>query len=133
MLGKTERNELSRNAGLACEAQEDDDCSAELNHLLVAKPADSLAQLRARNRRDLVDHEIARLSQSVAVIGLDSKSEQGRIRRIGGEGANRHRVGRVEPIILAIATGRGLPTYPVPAAAVQISPRLNRRPGSARR
>lgn len=28
-----------------------------------------------------------------------------------------------------ITTGRGLPTYPLPAAAVQISPRLNRRPG----
>jgi hypothetical protein len=28
-----------------------------------------------------------------------------------------------------IATGRGLPTYPEPAAAVQISLRLNRRGG----
>jgi hypothetical protein len=27
-----------------------------------------------------------------------------------------------------MATGLGLPTYPLPAAAVQISPRLNRRP-----
>ena len=28
-----------------------------------------------------------------------------------------------------ITTGRGFPAYPVPAAAVQISPRLNRHPG----
>jgi hypothetical protein len=28
-----------------------------------------------------------------------------------------------------ITTGRGLPTYPLPAAAVQMSPRLNRRSG----
>lgn len=60
------------------EAEKDHRGLIEPNHILVVEPPDLLADLRPRNRGDLVHHQPRRGAQLVALVGLDGQPEQRR-------------------------------------------------------
>ena len=80
--GKSFGLRLRSSAG---EPEEDENRSAESDHLLVAQPSDPLAKFRARNCCDLVDNQAAGLSKPVDVVFLDEEPEQRCPRRVGRE------------------------------------------------
>jgi len=84
----------------ARDAEENDDCSTESDHVVIAEPPDRLAELGAWNRRDLVHHQVAGLSNSVRLIRSHRKPKQWRLGGIRGERTDGHRRGGIESIIL---------------------------------
>src|SRR5665213_542194 len=82
------------------ESEEDDDGSIETDHVLISEAADPLAELHAPHRRQLVDHEAARLVEPVLLTHLHEEPEERCLSGIGCERADRDRVGRVEPVVL---------------------------------
>lgn len=108
-------------AGSACEPEEDEDRSAESDHLIVVEAADWFAELGAWHGRDLVDHETARFAKPVHFVGFHPKSKQRGLGRIGAERAHCHRISRVEAVVLNDRDGSGLSDV---AAAGSRSPDL---------
>src|SRR5205807_7979245 len=71
------------------------DCPAQAYQVLFTEASDVVAKLRSLDRRDLVDHHAAELSKTIPVVRLDAQPDEGCLRGVGGEGAERHRVGGV--------------------------------------
>lgn len=99
---------------LTSESEEDENGPTETDHLLVIEPTDLLAEFGSRDSRDLVHHQAARLTQPVGLIWFDVESKQRRIGLIGGERTHRHRIGRVEAIVLDYRDRTRLPDVPAP-------------------
>ena len=55
--------------------------------MLIGKHADTIAQFRACNGADLVDHDPRRRAQAIALIGLDQRAEDFAVVHHGGETA----------------------------------------------
>ena len=70
----------------------------EPQHVGIVQAPDPRAELRAGHRRDLVDHRVGGLFQSVTRRRCDGKPEQRRLRRIGGERTDRDRIAGFEPV-----------------------------------
>lgn len=105
----------------AGKAEEDQDGAFQPDHVLATEPPNSLAELGAGDRRDLVSHETAGLAQPVDVVGLDTQPDQRCLSWISRKGAHRHRLGRVEPVVLKDHHGPRLADV---AAAGRRSPNL---------
>ena len=71
-----------------------------LHHVLVGEAADAGAELRFRQRRDLVDHHAACLTKAVAGRRRDRQTENRRFRGVGRQRADGHGRCRIEQIIL---------------------------------
>ncbi len=84
----------------AGEADEDDHRATEPNQVLIAQAADPVHEPRTMSSRDLVNHETAWLMHSVSLARLHAQTQQGCFRRVSREGANRHRIGGIEAIVL---------------------------------
>jgi hypothetical protein len=80
----------------------------EAHDIRVVQASDPRADLGFRYGRDLVHHQAAGRAQSVARVGLDREPEQGRIRCVGGEGADGDGISRVEAVVLNDHDGSGL-------------------------
>src|SRR5262249_11516039 len=72
----------------------------EPHHVLVIEPPDLRAHLRLGTGGDLAHHQAAGGAQAVALVRLHHKTEQRRVGRVGGEGANRDGVGAAETVVL---------------------------------
>ena len=68
--------------------------------VLVGEASDPLAEFRALDRRDLVDHQPARLSDPGRAVCVDGDPEQRGVGGIGRHRTDRHGRGRVEQVIL---------------------------------
>jgi hypothetical protein len=86
--------------GALCESEEDDDRSVEADEIVVAEPADVIAEACFGDGGDLVDHQSRGLSQPGAGVRSDRQAKQGRVGWVGGHGADRDRRGRVEAVVL---------------------------------
>lgn len=75
----------------AAESQEYDDSAIQTHDILIIETPDTLADLRARDRRDLIDHQAAPLLEPIALARFDRHPEQRGRGRIGRERAKRHR------------------------------------------
>ena len=84
----------------ASKSEEDDDGSIETDHVFISEAADSLAKFRSPDRRQLVDHETARLVKPVLLTHFHEEPEERRLGGVGREPADCDRVSRVEPVIL---------------------------------
>ena len=82
------------------EAEEHGDGPSEPRHVVVGQSSDPLAEFRARDGGDLVDHEPARLPDPGRIVCVDGDPEQCSVGLIGRQRADRHRRGRVEQVIL---------------------------------
>jgi hypothetical protein len=79
----------ARCSGGAGEAEEDEDRLIEPEDILVIEATDLGAQLGLGNGRDLVDHETAWSVEAVSVVRFNRNAEEGGLRRIRGEHADR--------------------------------------------
>src|SRR5579859_1239905 len=86
--------------GRGGDAEEDEHGPIEAQDIFVGKAADQSANLGFGNSGDFVHHEAGGRAEPVGGAGLDEQAEKGRVRRIGGEGANGDRSGLVEAIVL---------------------------------
>ncbi len=95
------RDGFRRTVSLAsCQPEEHDKRPRHSDHVVIAQSADALAQLRFRDRGDLVDHQPARLAHPGDVVRIDEQSDQRGIGRIGRECADGHRGSGIESIVL---------------------------------
>ena len=82
-----------------CDTEKHDNRPVQSNDVGVGKLTDAVTKSCTADRRDLVDHEPARLAQPVLGSRLDLYAEERRFGGVSRERAHRHRVG-VEPIVL---------------------------------
>jgi hypothetical protein len=95
-------------AGRSGNAQEHQNRTIQPHHILVGEPADTRAELRLWNGRDLIHHQSADNTRAIALIWLNGQAKQGSIGRISGKCAHRDRIRPVETIVLENHSGAGL-------------------------
>jgi hypothetical protein len=86
--------------GLFGKAEEYEQCAIESDEICIGQPAQAIADICPRDRRDLVDHDVARLLNSGSGRWLHRDSGQWSLDRIGGQWTDRDCGRGVEPIVL---------------------------------
>ena len=87
-------------AGRSGDTEEDKDCAIKPHHILVAEAADTHAEFRLWDTRNLVHHQSAGGAQAIALARRDGQSKQRSVGRVGGKRAHRHRTGHIETVVL---------------------------------
>jgi hypothetical protein len=95
-------------AGRSGNAQEDQNRTIQPHHILVGEAADTRAELRLWNGRDLIHHQPADGTQAISLTWLNGQPKQRSIGRISGKCTHRDGIRHVETIVLENHSGTGL-------------------------
>ncbi len=88
-------------------AEKYDGCTTDPLHVGIPKHTDSAMKAVTANSRDLVDHRVAALIQSIFRRRQERDSEQRRRGTVGSQAADRNRRGSVETVVLEDYDGPG--------------------------
>jgi len=91
-------------AGRSGNAQEDQNRTIQPHHILVGEAADTRAELRLWNGRDLIQHQPADGRQAISLTWLNGQPKQRSIGRISGKCTHRDGIRHVETIVVSRLT-----------------------------
>lgn len=111
-------------AGRSRDTQENQNRTIQAHHVLVGEPADTRADFRFWNGRDLIHHQSADGPQTVGLTRLDRQTKQRSNGWVSGECTHRDGIRHVETVVLEDHNGTELsrvvfatcnrPNFPAP-------------------